>query len=75
MKNLGTHFTEYYRDGKFLGSITSDGILPDNQVGYVNRTILTDGIVALKKKHVASIESPLMQVRYNMQGRVETSQL
>jgi hypothetical protein len=69
MKNTGTHFTEYYQRGKYLGSINSYGELTNEQIGYVNRQYMKDGYVRLKRKHVATELDPIMMVRYNMQGR------
>jgi hypothetical protein len=73
MKNLGINFTEYYQHGKYLGSVNQDGVLDDNQVGYFNRTFKTSGEINLKKRHKATTENPIMEIRYNMQGRLETT--
>lgn len=69
MKNTGKHFTEYYQRGKYLGSISSDGELTDEQIGYVNRQYMKNGVIKLKRKYIATQDNPIMIVSYNMQGR------
>lgn len=69
MKNIGSHFSEYYQKGKYLGSINSNGELADDQIGYVNRRYVTNGEVKLKRKYIATQDNPIMIVSYNMQGR------
>lgn len=69
MKPLNKHIAEYYQGNKFLGSITHEGEVPQNQVGYYGRTFMTDGTVRLKRVHKASKQTPIEVVRYNLQGR------
>jgi hypothetical protein len=73
MKNLGTHFEEFYQRGKYLGSISKAGELNDNQIGYENRHYMKSGMINMKRKHVATDADPIMVVRYNMQGRIENN--
>lgn len=69
MKNLGTHFEEFYQRGKYLGSIVKDGELNDNEIGYENRHYMREGTVRIKRKNVATESDPIMVVKYNLQGR------
>lgn len=75
MKNIGKHFTEYYQNGKYLGSVNSDGEIPQNEVGYENRVFSIDEIVYFKKKYTASTENPFTKIKYNLQGRFERKTL
>jgi hypothetical protein len=69
MKAINKHIVEYYQAKKFLGSVTIDGIVSDNEVGYTNQTLQTEGTIQLKKKYTATKENPLKLIKYNMQGR------
>jgi hypothetical protein len=69
MKNTGNHIVEYYQKNKFLGHFVYDGVLPQNEIGYSNRGKMTEGTVQFKKKHTATLENPIMFMKYNQQGR------
>lgn len=69
IQNLGKYIVEYYQQGKFLGTHTVDGELSDDEVGYVNRTQITEGQVKTKKVYKATESDPIMVVKYNLQGR------
>lgn len=69
MKNIGRHIVEYYQNGKFLGYITTDGELMPNEIGYSNQTRITSGFIKTKKIHTATVSSPIIVIKYNMQGR------
>jgi hypothetical protein len=59
MKPLNKHIAEYYQGNKFLGSITHDGEVPQEQVGYYGQRKMTEGEVRLKRVHKASEANPL----------------
>lgn len=65
------YFIEHYQGGRYLGSVNHNGILDQSKIGYVNRVIVKEGVFQLKKKHVATPESPIILISYNMQGRIE----
>jgi hypothetical protein len=69
MKNIGKHIIEYYQQGKFLGTHTVECELSDDEVGYVNRTQITEGQVKTKRVYKATESDPIMVVKYNLQGR------
>jgi hypothetical protein len=69
MKNTGNHIVEYYQKNKFLGHFVFDGVLSQSEIGYTNRGKITEGIVQFKKKYIATLENPIMFMKYNQQGR------
>jgi hypothetical protein len=69
MKPLNKHIAEYYQGNKFLGSTTHEGEVPQDQVGYYGKALMTDGTVRLKRVYKASAATPIEVVRYNLQGR------
>lgn len=69
MQNLGKYIIEYYQQMRFLGTHTIDGELTDDEVGYVNRTQITEGTIKTKKQYKATESDPIMVVKYNLQGR------
>lgn len=73
MSNIGKHVVEFYKANKFLGSKVMDGDIPQEQVGYYGKTLMTAGQVALKRVYKATDAQPIEVVKYNLQGRVETA--
>ena len=69
MKSLNKYIAEYYQGNKYLGSITHDGEVPQEQVGYYGQRKVTQGEVRLKRLHKASEANPLTVIYYNLQGR------
>ena len=69
MNSMNKHIAEYYQGNKYLGSITHDGEVPQEQVGYYGQRKMTEGEVRLKRVHKASEANPLTVVYYNLQGR------
>jgi hypothetical protein len=69
MKAINKHIVEYYQAKKFLGSVTIDGVVADNEIGYSNQTSQTSGEIKLKKVYKATLTNPFTIIKYNMQGR------
>mgnify|MGYP003342170120 CR=1 FL=1 len=69
MISLNKHIVEYYQQNKFLGTITVEGLISDNEVGYSNQTQQFEGTIQLKKKHTATKENPFRLIKYNLNGR------
>jgi hypothetical protein len=69
MKNTGNHIVEYYQKNRFLGYSVYEGVLPQSEIGYLSRGKMTEGIVQFKKKYIATLENPIMFMKYNQQGR------
>jgi hypothetical protein len=74
MENLNKHTVDFYQGISFLGSEVREGILEDNFVGYENRQFIHEGTFEFKKggrvkKFVASKESPVTCIKYNLFGR------
>jgi hypothetical protein len=69
MISLNKHIVEYYQQNKFLGSVTINGSIEDNEVGYTNQKLQIDGSIQLKKKYTATKENPFKVIKYNLQGR------
>ena len=69
MKLIENHIIEYYQSNKFLGNITLDGIIDENEIGYKNKKIITSGEIVLKKKHKATEQNPIVLIKYNLYGK------
>jgi hypothetical protein len=74
MKSLFKYTADFYQGTLFLGSEVHEGTIEDNLVGYENREFIYEGIFKFKKggrikSFVASKESPLVCIKYNLFGR------
>ncbi len=69
MKLIGKHIIEFYQSNKFLGNITLDGIIDENEIGYTNKKSITSGEIVLKKKHKATQQNPIVSIKYNLYGK------
>lgn len=69
MKLIEKHIIEYYQSNKFLGNITLEGIVHENEIGYTNKKSITSGEIVLKKKHKATEQNPIVSIKYNLYGK------
>jgi len=69
--SLNQHIVEYYQNGKFIGSETLSGEVPQSEVGYSNAKFIKNDKKKFKRIFTATIDNPFKVVKYNLQGRIK----